>query len=156
MSHHALLGWHQAVPVALWRYAAERLHFIGMGFSMQQTVQGQLWCPMGLGTLLFLPRQVLLAHGIIPINHRGERRRGLLGRHDSAVEQEKENGVKKKKLYLTRIINKTWRGMLFPRVFHGRLAVTFKWLCVVVTGIISGAPEQIMLNGLNAPPDCRQ
>lgn len=95
MSHHALLGWHQAVPVTLWRYTAERLHFIKMGFSMEQTVQGQLWCAMGFSTVLFLPRQVLLTHGIISINHRGKRRRGLLGRHDSAVEQQRQQQKKK-------------------------------------------------------------
>lgn len=135
MSHHALLGWHQAVPVTLWRYTAERLHFIKMGFSMEQTVQGQLWCAMGFSTVLFLPRQVLLTHGIISINHRGKRRRGLLGRHDSAVEQQQQQ----QKSYLTRI--NTWKGMLLPWVFHGRLAVTIKWLCMEVTG--SGTPEQI-------------
>lgn len=95
MSHHALLGWHQAVPIAFWWYAAERLHFI-RGFSVKQTVQRQLWCAMGLCALLFLPRQMLLTHGIIPINHRGKRRRGLLGRHDSAVEQRNKIVGKKK------------------------------------------------------------
>lgn len=79
MSHHALLGRHQAVPLALRRYAAELLHFVVLGFSVEQAVQGQL------RALLFLPRQVVLTHGIIPVNHRGERRRGLLGRHDSAA-----------------------------------------------------------------------
>lgn len=88
MSHHALLGRHQAVPVALWRHAAERLHFIRVGFSMEQTVQGQLRRPVGFGTLLFVPGQVLLTHGVIPVHHGGKRRRGLLGRHDSAVEQQ--------------------------------------------------------------------
>ncbi|TNN86648.1 hypothetical protein EYF80_003116 [Liparis tanakae] len=46
-----------------------------MGLSMEQAVQGQLWCAMGLGALLFLPRQVILTHSIVPINHRGKRRR---------------------------------------------------------------------------------
>lgn len=85
MSHHALLGRHQAVPLALWRYAAELLHFVMLGFSVEQAVQGQLWRAVGFCALLFLPRQVVLTHGIIPVNHRGERRRGLLGRHDSAA-----------------------------------------------------------------------
>lgn len=95
ISHHALLGGHQAVPVALWRDAAEGLHFVGMGFSVEQTVQGQLRRAVGLGALLFLPRQVLLAHGVVPIDHGGEGRRGLLGGHDSAVDIG-ENGVKEK------------------------------------------------------------
>lgn len=88
-AHHALLCWHQAVPVALCWYTAQRLHFI-WGLSMKQAVQGELRCAVGLWTLLFLPGQVLLTHGIITINHRGKRRRGLLRRHDSAVEQREQ------------------------------------------------------------------
>lgn len=84
-SHHALLGRHQAVPLALRRYAAELLHFVVLGFSVEQAVQGQLRRAVGFRALLFLPRQVVLTHGIVPVNHRGERRRGLLGRHDSAA-----------------------------------------------------------------------
>lgn len=97
MSHHALLGRHQAVPVALWRYAAERLHFVRVGFSVEQTVQGQLRRAVGFGTLLFVPGQVLLTHGVIPINHGGKRRRGLLGRHDSAVEQQESRMLGQRK-----------------------------------------------------------
>lgn len=85
LSHHALLGRHQAVPLALRRDAAELLHFLVLGFSVEQAVQGQLRRAVGFCALLFLPRQVVLTHGIIPVNHRGKRRRGLLGRHDSAA-----------------------------------------------------------------------
>lgn len=85
MSHHALLGRHQAVPLALRRYAAELLHLLVLGFSVEQAVQGQLRRAVGFCALLFLPRQVVLTHGVIPVNHGGERRRGLLGRHDSAA-----------------------------------------------------------------------
>lgn len=49
------------------------------------------------------------------------------------------NNNKNNKSYLTRI--NTWKGMLLPWVFHGRLAVRIKWLCMEVTG--SGTPEQI-------------
>lgn len=111
MSHHALLGWHQAVPIAFWWYAAERLHFI-RGFSVKQTVQRQLWCAMGLCALLFLPRQMLLTHGIIPINHRGKRRRGLLGRHDSAVEQ-RNKIVGKKKIMTYSCWRISWMNIKF-------------------------------------------
>lgn len=85
MPHHALLGRHQAVPLALRRYAAELLHLLVLGFSVEQAVQGQLRRAVGFRALLFLPRQVVLTHGIVPVNHGGERRRGLLGRHDSAA-----------------------------------------------------------------------
>ena len=57
-------------------------------------MQGQLRRAVGFCALLFLPRQVVLTHGIIPVNHRGERGRGLLGRHDSAAGrgQKKDQG----------------------------------------------------------------
>lgn len=66
----------------------------------------------------------------------------------------RENRVKKECYRVLRIVNNTRKGMLFPWVFHGRLAVMFKWLYIAVTRIRSGALEQIVLSGLNAPPDC--
>lgn len=71
--HHPLLGRHQAVPVALRRDAAERLHLVRVSFAVEQTVQGQLRRAVSLGALLLLPGQVLLAHGIVPVHHRRER-----------------------------------------------------------------------------------
>lgn len=43
--------------------------------------------------------------------------------------------------------------MNMTAVFHGPL-VMFRLLCMAANGIACGAPEQMMLHGLNATPVC--
>lgn len=61
-------------------------------------MQGQLRRAVRLGALLLLPGQVLLAHGIVPVHHGREGRRCLLGRHDSAAEEEEREREEKEEV----------------------------------------------------------
>ena len=109
---------------------------MGLGVGVQQAVQGQLGCAVGLGALLLLPGQRLLAHGVVAVGDGGKRRGDLLGRHYSAVWKEDSlwlGGVQSSWPFIL------WKGAVVvlsatcAQEIVVKQSCQMKWVCALLT-----------------------